>query len=388
MEAFFVVLVVVILLIRGLAKLGAGSDEPSRPRAPRRATKPPKKPKVPRGPTRVPRGASHKSPSASPKPGQAKTPKLRRPIFGRRKTPEGVEAPPAQAPGSETYVRYLVDVLRVGEPAASRQAVERLVELGRPALPTLQEAARDPSPFVRERVQQASRRILEALALAGQAGGSERLEEQAIPMPPPLPREPRPALFDRRESEPAVEPEAESTPEPVPEPAPEPVPPRADEPAAEVPEEPAPDAPPDAPPAEAEALPAAPAAPVDGSEIEAIAKILTEAAAEPGFGGRRDEILEPLKLVIAHFTVIAGRVQWTGSFGVSEDFRGGRTVSGRMAEVDLPVAVCLPEARNAYADALKDGDAFPFRGVLAAWDAMYDRGKFEGDLLEEPDAEA
>ena len=369
MEAFFVILVVVILLIRGLAKLGGATrDDQPRPRPHKQSSRPP-------GNTDVSRGAHQTSASASAKPGEAVQPNVRRPHFGRRKTLPAVQAPP-QGPGSETYVRYLIDVLRVGEPAASREAVERLVELGRPALPVLQEAARDPSPFVRERAQQASRRILEALA----SPGVPEAVPDAIPLPlPARGQERRPALFEKRQ------PRRRRCPAP---------PPRADVPVAvDAPVEPEPEpvAVPEPVPApeakdEREAAPATPVF-VDPSDVEALATVLRAAAAEPGFGGRRDQILEPLRFALVRFTVVVGRVQWTGSFGVSRDYQSGRTVGGRMAEVDLPVAVCLPAARNGYADALKEGDTFAFRGAFASWDGMYDRGKFEGDLLEEPVAQ-
>lgn len=371
MKEFFVVLVVVILLIRALAKLGVKVDVPGG-RSRKRATKPPRQAKVSRGQTKVPRGATHKSESASAKPGTAKSPRIRLPNLIRNKPTGGapVQPPPLpKADRSETYVRYLLDVLRVGEPAASRHAVEKLVEMGKPALPYLQEASRDPSPFVRERVQQASRRILEGLALAGAPQGGQSLEEESIPLPPaPADREPRPALFDKQETQPELPPKPEPTPEPQAVAVPEPEAEREPEPTPE-PDE------------------VAEPVVVDGSDVEALAGVLRAAAAEPSFGGRRDELLEPLSYARARFTVVMARVQWTGAFGVSEDYRGGRTVGGRIQEVDLPVAVCLPKARNAYADALKDGDAFGFGGTFTRWDSMYDRGKFEGDLLEEPVAQ-
>ena len=121
---------------------------------------------------------------------------------------------------------------------------------------------------------------------------------------------------------------------------------------------------------------------VDPSDVDVLARILKAAAAEPGYGGRRDEILEPLRFAAARFTVVVGRVQWTGSFGISAAYRSGRTVGGTIREVGLPVAVCLPAARNATADALKEGDTFAFVGTFTGWDGMYDRGRFEGDLLE------
>lgn len=350
------VLVAVILLIRWLAKLGGatGGDAP-RSRPHKKAGRPPRHPQVSRG-------ASGKSPSAPAKPGKPVSPKVRRPIFGRR-TSEPTTAPPLpppQGPGSETYVRYLIDVLRVGEPAASRQAVERLVEIGRPALATLQETARDPSPFVRERVQQASRQILERLALPGAPRSEAHEEADALVLPPPAPaREPRPAVFEKREPDPAPEPEPVLAEPPEPEPEPE----------SSEPPEPEPPS----------------AAAVDWSDVESLATVLRSAAAESGLGGGRDAVLEPLKDQIVHFTVLVDRVQWSGTFGISADYRGGRTVAGKIPEADLPVAVCLPAARNAYADQLKEGATFAFRGVFAGWDGMYDRGKFEGDLVDEPE---
>jgi hypothetical protein len=349
----FIVLVIVFLLIRGLAKMGQGQEKRTRPT---RSMPPPTPPPPPPSPPRP-------KPRPKPKPAASKFPRE------------------DEASHSDAYIRYLIDVLRVGQPAASQQAVNRLIEMGRQALPALREAERDPSAFVRERAQQAIEGITGELKLPGTpdaAPAAPPAPEPPPPPPPPLEEEPLrtpepereaprvelppapPSVFDTPFGDatdvelpdlPDTDVEAEEE-EPAPEPAPEPETEREE---AEVPA----------------------AGPIG---LDVLASTLQEAAEQPSFGGNREEILARLAGAAVRFTVRVERTQWTMGLGVPKAFEGGRTVAGHIAGTEVPVAVCLPASSNEVADALKDGEEIAFVGTYLDWDGLYDRGKFAGEI--------
>lgn len=342
MEAFLVLLAIFLFVMHVIQK-SAKKKSPTLLRA-KTASRPPQ---LPIPPKLVP-------PKFVP-------PKIRRPILGRREIPPTTlpepppiplppAAPPLPVPGSvragtaEGYVDHLIDVIRVGEPAATRRAVTRLVEVGRPALPALQEAAHDDSPFVRQQVRAASTRILDRLLLAGDPA-------ETVPSPSGVRPDERPEAGKEEE---------EDVPDAL-----------LAEPAAIEPEV-----------ADGETVPAPDLRREDTLDADALAVILREAEAEPRFGGRRDVVLEPLAGRSVRFALEVVRTQGTGTFDVSEAYRSGRTVAGRIAGTDVTVAVRLPPATNAEVDALRKGGRLAFVGAYTGWDAIYDRAKFEGEIDE------
>ena len=238
---------------------------------------------------------------------------------------------------------HLIDMLRVGETYATREAVAGLIALGNEALPALRLAIRDPAPYVRHHTERAMREILENQA---EVVLDDPSAQSSFPSAFPSPR-----------------------PSPPPRPKPIPIPPRERAPSPPAaPPPPVPDA-----PSVEEPVPAD----VPRLDSEAIAGVLREAAQTTGFGGERAEVLAPLGEGNLAFRIVVDEVRRTSAFDASPSHRGGKTLVGRIEDEDVAVAVRLPRAAMTAEEDVPAGVTVVVRGAFVGWDTLYDRANFE-----------
>ena len=111
-----------------------------------------------------------------------------------------------------------------------------------------------------------------------------------------------------------------------------------------------------------------------------LAEALRQVGATPAFGGGREALVEALAGRTEVLQVDVERVQWTGVIGASEAYRNGRTIAGRIVGTDLALRLLVPPTQNAVADGLSEGDRVQALAAFTGWDAIYDCGRFEGEL--------
>jgi hypothetical protein len=232
--------------------------------------------------------------------------------------------------------------LKTGDPAACRQAVEALVAIGIPALPALRRAAVSGDADVRVDATHAIRRIVQEHGERAEAGPTFVGATEAPP-----------------DGDGAAEPTSAET---------------AVDAArtAAAPEAPRPGPPP------AFAPPRSAGEPSDVLGADALASLMHEFRHTDRFGSDRAELLERILGGRYRFTLVVERTGWTGAFDAAEEFKGGRTVTGRVEGADADAAVRLPPAKNAFADGLEAGQRFDVAVTLVGWDTFYERAVFEG----------
>ena len=98
------------------------------------------------------------------------------------------------------------------------------------------------------------------------------------------------------------------------------------------------------------------------------------------FGGEREQRIEEQLGRAFDLALTMERVNWT--YGdVGEAYRGGRTLTGRLADGEGEVAVRFPADQNEAVEALEPGTTVRTRARLVTWNPTYGKPEFEAEGL-------
>ncbi|MFP6669104.1 MAG: hypothetical protein VB876_17455, partial [Pirellulales bacterium] len=104
-------------------------------------------------------------------------------------------------------------------------------------------------------------------------------------------------------------------------------------------------------------------------------KLFSQLLAVNKFGDDRDGIVRENDETVFRCSITVKSVTRSYGYDVGQEYRDGRTLTGKLTGTDYTVFVIFRNELNEKLDALKSGERIEVQGMLLGWDRLYDRLK-------------